>query len=169
MLPNTVFPPVLISIEPPPSLLILSPRDQIKLEKTILLKSDNSIPQRYKIEDTIENLENKSVLISDIGGLSTFTATVKVRSLESTLSTTAHEWFHNYMIFKPLGRGYFNDDKLRTINETAANIFGDEIAKYISKVTYISALLLISTFINPPPWHVSQLPPLTLKLNLPGL
>ena len=131
ILPNTVFPPVLISIEPPPSLLILSPRDQIKLEKTILLKSDNSIPQRYKIEDTIENLENKSVLISDIGGLSTFPATVKVRSLESTLSTTAHEWFHNYMIFKPLGRGYFNDDKLRTINETAANIFGDEIAKYI--------------------------------------
>ena len=129
--PNTIFPPVLISIEPPPSLLILSPRDEIKLEKTILLKSDNSIPQRYKIEDTIESLENKSALISDIGGLSTYPATVKVRSLESTLSTTAHEWFHNYMIFKPLGRSYFNNDKLRTINETAANIFGDEIAKYI--------------------------------------
>ena len=131
ILPRVVFPPVLISIEPPPSLLILSTRDKIKLEKTILLKSDNSIPQRYKIEDTIEGLENKSALISDIGGLSTFPATVKVRSLESTLSTTAHEWFHNYMIFKPLGRTYFNNDKLRTINETAANIFGDEIAKYI--------------------------------------
>ncbi len=129
--PNMIFPPVLISIEPPPSLLILSPRDEIKLEKTILLKSDNSIPQRYKIENTIESLENKSALISDIGGLSTFPATVKVRSLESTLSTTAHEWFHNYMIFKPLGRSYFSNDKLRTINETAANIFGDEIAKYI--------------------------------------
>ena len=132
--PKILFPPVLISIEEPPSLLILSPRNEIKLEKTILLKSNSSIPDKYKIEETIENIENKSALITDISGLSTFPATVKIKNLESTLSTTAHEWFHNYMIFKPLGRSYFKNDELKTINETAANIFGDEIAKYILEI-----------------------------------
>ena len=129
--PKILFPPVLISLEQPPSLLILSPRNEIKLDKTILLKSNNSIPDKYEIEETIEDIENKSALITDIGGLSTFPAIVKVKNLESTLNTTAHEWFHNYMIFKPLGRSYFINDKLKTINETAASIFGNEIAKYI--------------------------------------
>ena len=132
--PKILFPPVLISIEEPPSLLILSPRKEIRLEKTMLLKSNSSIPDKYKIEGMIEDIENKSALITDIGGLSTFPATVKIKNLESTLSTTAHEWFHNYMIFKPLGRSYFKNDELKTINETAANIFGDEIARYILEI-----------------------------------
>ena len=43
------------------------------------------------------------------------------------LRLAAHEWMHHYLIFHPLGRAYFDSDELRTINETVADIAGDEL------------------------------------------
>ena len=37
---NTIFPPVDISLEPPPLILVISPRDKIQIEKSVFLSPD---------------------------------------------------------------------------------------------------------------------------------
>jgi hypothetical protein len=39
----------------------------------------------------------------------------------------AHEWMHHYLYFAPLGRRYFDNAKLTTLNETVANMVGREL------------------------------------------
>jgi hypothetical protein len=48
-------------------------------------------------------------------------------SLRWVLSTVAHEWVHNYLVFFPLGWNYFKSQELTTMNETVAEIVGNEI------------------------------------------
>jgi hypothetical protein len=42
----------------------------------------------------------------------------------------AHEWTHNYLVFYPLGWNYFASQDLTTMNETVAEIVGNEIGDY---------------------------------------
>jgi hypothetical protein len=53
------------------------------------------------------------------------------RSYSRTLATSAHEWTHHYLAFYPLGRKYFDSTDLQTINETVADVVGDEVASII--------------------------------------
>jgi hypothetical protein len=46
----------------------------------------------------------------------------------SAVGTAAHEWVHHYLALFPLGRAYFDTSDTRTINETVADVAGDEIA-----------------------------------------
>ena len=41
----------------------------------------------------------------------------------------AHEWTHNYLFFRPLGFNYYASNDLRTINETVADLVGNELAE----------------------------------------
>ena len=43
------------------------------------------------------------------------------------LAAVAHEWLHQYLIFYPLGRGYWNSQETREINETTADMVGVEL------------------------------------------
>ncbi len=43
----------------------------------------------------------------------------------------AHEWVHNWLDLRPLGRHYGDGPALRTMNETAASIAGKEIGRAV--------------------------------------
>jgi hypothetical protein len=43
----------------------------------------------------------------------------------------SHEWAHNYLTLRPLGLLYGQTPELRTMNETTASIFGNEIGEAI--------------------------------------
>ncbi len=125
---NTVFPPVDISLEPPPLILIISPRTKIEIEKSIFLSPDLLNAKKNSIENEILQKNNKSAYISNLSGLSTYPTLVsnEYNSLE-IFSTTAHEWLHLYWFFKPFGQNIFKSNEMRTLNETAADLAGREL------------------------------------------
>ena len=63
-----------------------------------------------------------SSLVAPIGGLATYPSMVLDNdSPEQVLSAVAHEWLHQYLIFYPLGAGYWRRQETREINETTAD------------------------------------------------
>ena len=122
------FPPVDITIQEPPKLLVVSHRNRIDLIETVLLKTDVTVDEMVELEDVITKQFDLSALILDLGGIATYPSILPPRkSLESFLIVTAHEWLHHYLFFKPLGREYWTDSTMTSINETVANMFGEEI------------------------------------------
>ena len=122
------FPPVDITIQEPPKLLVVSPRNRIDLIETVLLKTDMTVDEMVELEDVITKQFDLSALILDLGGIATYPSILPPgKSLESFLIVTAHEWLHHYLFFKPLGREYWTDSTMTSINETVANMFGEEI------------------------------------------
>jgi hypothetical protein len=49
----------------------------------------------------------------------------------------AHEWLHQYFYFHPLGRNYWANYDMTSINETAADIGGDEIGLLVYRRYYV--------------------------------
>lgn len=128
------FPPVDFELTPLPYLLIISPRHKIEMEDSVLLKAPLSVEQMVQLEKRAEKL-GYSALVDSIGGVATYPAMVTDRdSLEFTVSTAAHEWVHHYMILHPLGRHYGDNYNMQTINETVANIIGEEISDRVLKL-----------------------------------
>ena len=122
------FPPVDITIQPTPKLLVISPRNRIDLIETVLLKTDMTTDEMEALEDLVAEKFDLSALILNLGGIATYPSILPPnKSLESLLVVTAHEWLHHYLFFKPLGRKYWADANMTSINETVANIFGAEI------------------------------------------
>ena len=144
---NIPFPPVNFSLESPPHLLIVSPRDSIYRMKEIILLQDLSIDEIEYIESEIESLGYSSIVLR-VGGMATFPSFVTNNSsLEFTISTAVEEWFHQYLFFKPTGFLYalnllkiYDDNSISTINETVAGIVSDEIASLIYQKYYASSL-----------------------------
>ncbi|MFZ1770455.1 MAG: hypothetical protein WAU00_14720, partial [Caldilinea sp.] len=52
------------------------------------------------------------------------------------LSTVAHEWVHNYLTLFPLGFNYSTTSDLTILNETVADIVGDEIGARVLELHY---------------------------------
>jgi hypothetical protein len=122
-----LFPPVDFEFEDQPYVLIISPREEIELTKTILLRSDLSLEQMVDIEDKVSS-QGMSALVERTGGVATYPSVIpRSTSLQYLLSTVAHEWLHQYFYFHPLGRNYWANYEMTSINETAAGIAGDEI------------------------------------------
>jgi hypothetical protein len=122
-----LFPPVDFEFEDAPHVLIISPRQEIEITKTILLRSDLSLEQIVGIEDKVSS-QDMSALVERTGGVATYPSVVpRSVSLQYLLSTVAHEWLHQYFYFHPLGRNYWANYEMTSINETAAGIAGDEI------------------------------------------
>ena len=97
-----------------------------------LLEVYEIIVKREKNHELEE--ENLSAIILEIGGLATYPSMIKPNTnLERLFELAAHEWLHQYLIFYPLGRSIFENNKMTEINETLANIFGKEISKKICK------------------------------------
>jgi hypothetical protein len=69
-----------------------------------------------------------------LSGIATYPSTIpEYDSYENALETAAHEWLHQYLYFHPLGSHYFDNDTLRTLNETVANMGGREIASLVEE------------------------------------
>ncbi|MFH1141086.1 MAG: hypothetical protein V1724_05355 [Chloroflexota bacterium] len=126
-----VFPPVDFALDSLPTLLVTSPRDRIQRLEDVLLVPHITPREREALEDSIASQENVSALVEGLGGISTYPAIVSSGGLRDVLVTASHEWLHNYLFFRPLGQSYRKDSDMSTINETAANIFGEELGNLV--------------------------------------
>jgi hypothetical protein len=126
---DVVWPPIDFEFTNAPRNLITSPRDHIALRSETLLREDLTLPQLEAIENETEAKDNVSALAFPIGGLGAYPAIVDYPSnYFAALRITAHEWTHHYLFFRPLGLHYFASNDLRTINETVADLVGNEMA-----------------------------------------
>ena len=140
---NITFPPINFSLESPPHLLIVSPRDSIARMIEIILLQDLTLDEIDYIETEIDKLGYSSIVLK-IGGMATFPSFVTNNAgLEFTISTAVEEWFHQYLFFKPVGflyafnlLGIYEDNDISTINETIAGIVSDEIASIVYQNYY---------------------------------
>ena len=123
-----IFPPVDIKLGSPPGIIVTSLKDELKLTNSKIVTGQLSSSQRDEIEKKFESLEYGSALVDNIAGLGTYPAIVSDHNnLKEIFNTASHEWLHNYWLFHPLGRNMWSSTEMYTINETAANIAGDEL------------------------------------------
>jgi hypothetical protein len=139
------IPPILFHSTPLPKALIVSPRDQIKQEVNLSLLADLTTEQITTLESEVETNTNSSALVVDVGGIGVY-PTMVMRSSNQTwvFDVVAHEWTHNYLTLRPLGLNYDKTPELRTMNETAASIAGNEISQEVLRKFY-PELLAIET------------------------
>jgi hypothetical protein len=125
-----VWPPVSFRLDDPPTLLIISPREEIVRRKEVILDPALPSARREKIENAIDLEFDVSSLVDDLGGLGAVFPTIVLfsSSILHTADTVAHEWAHQYLFFNPLGWRYGTNRDLTTMNETAASLVGEEIA-----------------------------------------
>ncbi len=129
-----LFPPVSMRFTQMPNLLVVSPRDRI--DRSVELALDYlPLEERQRVERRVEDVRDVSALVVPLGGMALFPAMIQESAhLPWVVETFAHEWIHHYFFFFPLGLSYFIDTGQQglgeaiIINETTADIFGEEIA-----------------------------------------
>ncbi|MBK9926223.1 MAG: hypothetical protein IPP66_13135 [Anaerolineales bacterium] len=139
------LPPVLYHNSPTPLALIVSPRNKIEQTANISVLPTLTIDDQIKLEDKVSKSLDVSTLVVPIGGVGVYpTMVMETADLNWLISTIAHEWTHNYLELRPLGLNYSTTPELRTMNETTANIVGDEVGKLVVQAYYPE--LLASSF-----------------------
>ncbi|MBV7336984.1 hypothetical protein KFU94_53905 [Chloroflexi bacterium TSY] len=122
------FPPVLFTFSEPPKKMVVSPRDRIETIHGRMLDPEIDLATIERAEETIYDEQDLSAYITNIGGLGAFpTMVVDRASLAWVLSTVAHEWTHNYLTFFPLGFNYATSSEFVIMNESVAEIVGNEV------------------------------------------
>lgn len=125
-----VFPPVDTVLTGSPTVLILSPRERIERLDGMLLRTGLSNDQREGIEARMEGATGWSALVVNTGGIAFYPSITRNNvGLDYALETIAHEWVHQWLWWRPLGRRYFDSGDLTTLNETVATIAGIEIGQ----------------------------------------
>ena len=123
-----IFPPVDTVFTRSPGVLILSPRDRIHRQQTILMKPGLSDATKDQIEEDIFKKENLSALVDSTGGVAAFPSVVSESGgLHHAMVITAHEWLHHWFFFQPLGQHFWDSSRMTTLNETAATLGGRAI------------------------------------------
>lgn len=134
---NQPIPPVLYHATNLPKNLVISPRDVIRQERSISLTAEIALTDEVAIETAVEENTEYSALVVPVGGVGTYpTMVIQSSNLPALLETVAHEWTHNYLSLRPLGVRYSANPALRTMNETAANIAGEEISQHVLRKFY---------------------------------
>jgi hypothetical protein len=122
------IPPVMYHSTPLPWALIVSPRERIEQEANISLETSLTIEDHILLENQIADALDVSTLVVPVGGIGTYpTMVAQTTNFNWLAGVIAHEWIHNYLTLRPLGMRYEQSPELRTINETTANLAGDEI------------------------------------------
>jgi hypothetical protein len=133
-LAGQVFPPVAFRFIDPPTALILSPRDKIENRYFVGLLPSLDNDRRASIETTLDQRGDVSSYVTDIGGLASYpTMVIRHPDLIYLTATIAHEWVHNYFFTFPtnIAWAYQNSRRLTTLNETTADIAGQEIGRKV--------------------------------------
>ena len=131
------LPPVLFHVTDLPKDLIISPRNVIRQETNISLKSDLSPSEEIALETKVEKATDYSALVVPVGGVGTYpTMVISTGNLLYLVDTIAHEWTHNLLVFRPLGWNYSTTPALRTMNETTASLAGEEISWFLIRRFY---------------------------------
>lgn len=131
------LPPVLYHNTPTPLALIVSPRNKIEQTANISVLPTLTINEQIDLENSVTESLDVSTLVVAIGGVGVYpTMVMETTDLRWMLSTIAHEWTHNYLNIRPLGLNYSTTPELRTMNETTANIAGDEVGHLVLEMYY---------------------------------
>jgi hypothetical protein len=129
---DRLFPPVLVALTAPPNILVIAPRTELRVVSTSVMQAMD-VPAQQALESSADST-GVSSLVAPIGGLATYPSMVlDESSAERVLSSVAHEWMHQYLIFYPLGAGYWNSQQTREINETTAEMIGQEVGGSLSR------------------------------------
>ncbi len=127
-----IWPPVDFRIDDTPHVLVTSPRDVIERDSVRILKPELTESDKQRMETQIFNSADLSAVVLPTGGLASFPNLVPSDySLQSLLEVSAHEWLHAYLIFHPLGRSYWSGSDMTSLNETLANLVGNEIGRTV--------------------------------------
>jgi hypothetical protein len=130
-------PPVLAHITPLPYNLVVSPRDRIQQDFSISLDPNLTVDQHANLEAGVDETLDVSSLVVPVGGIGSYpTMVMRTGWVQWTIETFAHEWMHNYLQWHPLGILYSETPELRTMNETTASIFGNEVSQTIIERFY---------------------------------
>ena len=130
-------PPVLYHSTPLPLILVVSPRDMIRLDYSIALDPALTLDKQVELEDQVDHALNLSSLVEPIGGLGLYpTMVVQSSDLDWLSEVVSHEWIHNYLTLRPLGVSYMDNPEMRVINETTASIAGKEIGRAVLERFY---------------------------------
>lgn len=147
-----IVPPLAVSIESPPHLLVVSPRDRIFYFDREVLEQDMAVAEQEYLESRIDELGLSSLVVrlGGFGGIYPPVVT-DTASITFIIDAAVEEWLHQYLALKPLGFRYLldslriiQDSDIVTMNETAVGIISREIGEeiysryykdYISQVT----------------------------------
>lgn len=152
-----LLPPIAFHISALPKLLIISPRDRIEMSSYANVEPGMTADEMETLEAKMEKELGLSALIESIGGLGTYPAMVyETANLNYTVEVSAHEWAHNYLTLRPLGINYEGSSELRTMNETAATLVGQEIGQRVVKRYYPER---VPPLPPPTPWPDPQTTP----------
>jgi hypothetical protein len=122
------IPQVMFHTTPLPWAMIVSPRDVIRQDANISLEVDLTVEDHIRLEEQIASNQDVSTLVVPVGGVGTYPSMIaQSTNINWLMDVVTHEWIHNYLTLNPLGVRYGESPELRTINETTANIAGDEI------------------------------------------
>ncbi len=125
-----VFPPVDTVLTGSPTVLITSPRDRIARQDDVVLRTGLTNDERERIESQVETRTELSALVVNTGGIAFYPSiTLPDAGLDFALEVIAHEWVHQWLWFRPLGKHYFEGGEMTVINETVADIAGREIGE----------------------------------------
>jgi len=151
-------PPVNFTFTEPPQILILSPRQEIRNIYARMLAPDIDSAEADDKEGKIQAQTDLVAYITKIGGLAAYpTMVVERGSLPWVFSTVAHEWVHNYLTLFPLGMRFGLTPELTILNETVADIIGDEVGRRVLVRYYPE--LLPSEVIEPTNENQESAPP----------
>ena len=126
-----LFPPVLVALTQPPNVLVVAPRTELRVAQSVVLKALD-VPAQERLEASADST-GVVALVAPIGGLATYPSMVlEGDSPDRVLASVAHEWLHQYLIFYPLGAHYWDSQETREINETAADLVGQEVGGTLS-------------------------------------
>jgi hypothetical protein len=130
-------PPVSFHLTPLPYALIVSPRDAIRQDANLDVDGELTLEQQVALEQRIEQDLDVSALVVPLGGIGTYPTMVAQSSdLNWIASVVAHEWVHNYLTLRPLGVSYYQSEALRTMNETTAEMIGNELGALLIQRYY---------------------------------
>ena len=152
-----IIPPVLYQVSDLPLNLIVSPRDEIKTSLSLSLKSGMDAVEKNHFEEFIFAEYNHAALIEEVGGVGAYpTMVMRSNNINWTVETIAHEWIHNYLTHRPLGARYFENNAMRTINETTASLAGKEIGQELIKTYYREHIVIGTRPMRQLCWVVSE-------------
>jgi hypothetical protein len=148
-----LFPPVLVALTSPPNVLVVAPRTALRvIDSTVLQAMD--VPAQERLEASVDSNDVAS-LVAPIGGLATYPSMVlEGEAPQPVLAAVAHEWMHQYLIFYPLGAGYWASQETREINETTAELVGQEVGTQLALQLHLAPVSSPS-----PPARANPAPP----------
>ncbi len=129
---GAVFPPVDLVFTGAPLVLVVSPRDRIERQHSALLDTRMKVAEMESLEAQLLREQDVAALVLRAGGVASYPSMVNASGdLSNVVTTAAHEWLHQYWIFRPLGMNYFDNTTMTTLNETAADVAGDELGSMV--------------------------------------